>query len=187
MTSLENQHTVTLIQTSFKDSSNKWAGMDSQLLGSFSRPLVRCTILCPRGVTFRILSILIRLMVVLRLFSSPLQHPSEQANLKRERLPKPSSTLCVISNVIASVRMQQRRQGTPIDNQPRNEGTKLSWREQVYFEHGNGMWAHWLIPYSVNAQLRDCNGMNQPESSNCTNVRVTYTLSGCAPKAQLQT
>lgn len=94
-------------------------------------------------------------MAALRIFSSLLEQPSEQANLKWERLPEPSSTLCVISNVIASVWMQQCRQGTPIDNQPRNEGTELSWREQIHFEHGNGMRAHWLVPYSVHAQLRD--------------------------------
>lgn len=110
------------------------------------------------------INILIRLLAVLSLFSSLLQHPSKQTNLKWERLPEPSSTLCVISNVITSVWMQQCRQGAPIDHQPWDESAKLSWRKEVDFEHGNGMRTDWLIPNSVYAQLGDCGGKISPRA-----------------------
>jgi hypothetical protein len=132
-----------------------------------------------RSTNLRALHVSVRLLVVLCCFGPPFQQPSKQTNLEWKRLSKPSSTLCVISNIIASVWMQQCRQGTTVDNQPWNEGTKLGRREQVDFEHGNRMGTNWLIPYSVYAQLRDCEEIIS-SSHRLHNPESRHTLSSDA-------
>jgi hypothetical protein len=121
----------------------------------------------------------VRLLVVLCCFGPPFQQPSKQTNLEWKGLSKPSSTLCMISNIIASVWMQQCRQGAAVDDQPRNKGPELSRCKQVDFEHGNRMWANWFIPYSVYAQLRDCE-QTISSSHHLHNPKGQHTLSSDA-------
>lgn len=62
----------------------------------------------------------------------------------------------VISLFLTGVGMNERRQRATVDDQPRDEGSKLLWSEKINLEHANGMWAKWSVPNFVDAELRDC-------------------------------
>jgi hypothetical protein len=43
-----------------------------------------------------------------------------------------------------------------MDDEPGNESSELRGREEVYFEHGNGMRPNGLFPETVDAKFGDC-------------------------------
>lgn len=57
--------------------------------------------------------------------------------------------------LLVCVGMDESGQRTSIDHQPRDESSKLLWREQVDFEHTNGMRPKRAIPDPVDAELRN--------------------------------
>lgn len=53
--------------------------------------------------------------------------------------------------LIRRIRMNQHAQRSPMDNQPRDERTKLRRCEDVDLEHGDGVWADGLVEEGVDA------------------------------------
>jgi hypothetical protein len=67
----------------------------------------------------------------------------------------PRRKLCVVSHIIPSVRVYQRTQRAPMDDQPGHERSELCWREEIHFEHSHRMWTDGTIPDLVYSELRD--------------------------------
>ena len=55
--------------------------------------------------------------------------------------------------LLGRIWMNQDIQRAAMDDQPRNERAKHGRAENVDFEHGDGVWAHWLVPEGVNAEF----------------------------------
>lgn len=73
------------------------------------------------------------------------------------------------------IRMNESTKRAPIDNQPRNEGSKLRRREQIHFEHGHRVRSNRPIEESVNPKLGDCSqsvSNKSIELSNSTPVDI---------------
>lgn len=51
--------------------------------------------------------------------------------------------------------MHQRTQRAPINHQPGNEGAELRGREEVNFEHGDGVWAERFVEEGIYAEFGD--------------------------------
>jgi len=51
--------------------------------------------------------------------------------------------------------VNERTQRTPIYHQPRNKSSELGRREEVYFEHGDGVWADGFFPEPIDAKFWD--------------------------------
>lgn len=56
------------------------------------------------------------------------------------------------------IRVDQRTQLAPVNDQPGNKSSELCWGEHVYFEHGDGVRADRLVEEFINAQLGDWKG-----------------------------
>ena len=82
----------------------------------------------------------------------------ENTDIQWKSLSQPRRTLCMVPLLLVLViciRMKQCAQGTAVDDEPRNECTKLFWCEDVYFEHCDRMWSNRAIPYFIYAKFRD--------------------------------
>jgi len=106
------------------------------------------------------------LLLLRRLLLHPpklMKHPQ----IKRYRISQPRSPLRVIPVLILMVaccrinriRMNERTQRTAIYDEPGDEGSELSGREEIYFEHGDGVRSDRFFPESVDAELGDCEGL----------------------------
>ena len=72
--------------------------------------------------------------------------------IKRKRnVNSPSRPLSMISLILTRVGMHERRQRTPIHDQPRHERSELRRREEVHFEHAHGMRTKWTLEEGVDA------------------------------------
>lgn len=57
--------------------------------------------------------------------------------------------------LIDGIRMQQHAQRSPINNQPGDERPELRGREDVHFEHGDGVRAHGVCEEGVDSEFGD--------------------------------
>lgn len=55
--------------------------------------------------------------------------------------------------------MYQRGEGTSVDHQPGDERSKLLWRENIDFEHAQGMGTDWSVKDHIGTQFRNCSVM----------------------------
>lgn len=87
----------------------------------------------------------------------PLLHQLKNPQIQRNPLPQPRRALRMIPLLllIRRIRMDQRAQRAPIDDQPRDEGAELRGREEVHFEHGDGVWADGFVEEGVDAEFGD--------------------------------
>lgn len=77
----------------------------------------------------------------------------EDAKVQGDTIAHPGRALRMVPICIACIRVDQRRQRATIDDQPRNKGTKLRWREDVDLEHRYRVQTEWLAPKLIHGQL----------------------------------
>lgn len=82
----------------------------------------------------------------------------QHTSVKASSLPSSptGATYRMISLLVVRIRMHQRAQRPPIDDQPWDESTKLRRREEIHFKHGHRMRSDGSIPKPVDAELGDC-------------------------------
>ena len=88
----------------------------------------------------------------------------KHAQIKSNRISQPRSSLRMISILIClfaghsinRVRVDERTQGSTMYDEPGDERSELCRREEVHFEHSDGVWSDWLFPETVDAEFWDC-------------------------------
>ena len=98
-------------------------------------------------------------------------HRIKHTQVQRDLVPEPRRPLRVVAQLRlplelpgplgGRVRVDQRRQWAPPDDQPGDEGAELRGREEVHLEHGVWVGADGFLPEAVDAELGDCgNGVS---------------------------
>lgn len=94
-----------------------------------------------------------------------LPHRIKYTQIQRDLIAQPRRPLRVVAQLRLRlegvgplgdrVRVDQRRQRAPPDDQPGDEGAELRGREEVYLEHGVRVGADWFFPEAVDPELGD--------------------------------
>lgn len=84
--------------------------------------------------------------------------PLQNRQIQRQPLPQPRRPLRVISQLLpfrGGIRMQQRTERAPIDDQPRHKGPELRRRQQIHLEHGDRVRPHRPVKEAVDSEFGD--------------------------------